>query len=124
MDPRKECLTHPHSNSECAAIEWNEQESEETLAMNEQQSRSRHLVDQEIIRAIDLFPTSDLTESTLMESRENSAKMLPQTDITQLFPVTFEERAVPSYFGGPDIRTAQAPVYPPTYISIGSLICS
>ncbi|MEK4358139.1 hypothetical protein NYE48_13880 [Paenibacillus sp. FSL M7-1455] len=92
--------------------------------MNEQQSRSRHLVDQEIIRAIDLFPTSDLTESTLMESRENSAKMLPQTDITQLFPVTFEERAVPSYFGGPDIHTAQAPVYPPTYISIGSLICS
>lgn len=75
-----------------------------TVTMNEQKSRSRHLVDQEIIRAIDLIPTSDLTDTALMESRENQAKMLPQVDITQLFPVTFEERSVPSYFGGPDIR--------------------
>ncbi|MET3544581.1 acetyl esterase/lipase [Paenibacillus favisporus] len=72
--------------------------------MNEQKSRSRHLVDPEIISALDLFPTSDLTGATLMESRENQAKMIPQTDVTQLFPVTWEERAVPSYFGGPDIR--------------------
>ncbi|WP_433620380.1 alpha/beta hydrolase [Paenibacillus cellulositrophicus] len=72
--------------------------------MNEQKSRSRHLVDPEIISVLDLFPTSDLTGATLMESRENQAKMIPQMDVTQLFPVTWEERAVPSYFGGPDIR--------------------
>jgi len=72
--------------------------------MNEQKSRSRHLVDPEIISALDLFPTSDLTGATLMESRENQAKMIPQMDVTQLFPVTWAERAVPSYFGGPDIR--------------------
>ncbi|WP_163875577.1 alpha/beta hydrolase [Paenibacillus favisporus] len=72
--------------------------------MNEQKSRSRHLVDPEIISVLDLFPTSDLTGATLMESRENQSKMIPQTDVTQLFPVTWEERAVPSYFGGPDIR--------------------
>nr|WP_282936169.1 alpha/beta hydrolase [Paenibacillus sp. RC67] len=80
------------------------QESEATITMSEQNSRSRHLIDLEIISAIDLFPTSDLTETTLMESRENQSKMLPQIDVTQMFPVTFEERAVPSYFGGPDIR--------------------
>ncbi|QWU13740.1 Acetyl esterase/lipase [Paenibacillus sophorae] len=72
--------------------------------MGEQKSRSRHLIDQEIISAIDLIPTSDLSETTLMESRKNQSKMLPQIDVTQMFPVTFEERVVPSYFGGPDIR--------------------
>lgn len=72
--------------------------------MNEQKSRSRHLVDPEIISALDLFPTSDLTGATLRESRESQAKMIPQIDVTQLFPVTWEEMAVPSYFGGPDIR--------------------
>lgn len=72
--------------------------------MSEKKNRSRHLVDQEIISVVDLFPTTDLSESMLMESRNNQAKMLPQIDVTQLFPVTFEEKTVPSYFGGPDIR--------------------
>jgi acetyl esterase/lipase len=72
--------------------------------MNEQTSRSRHLIDPEIIRAVDLFPTSDLTSSTLIESRKNQSLMLPQIDVTQMLPVTFEEKVVPSYFGGPDIR--------------------
>ncbi|MFD0678380.1 MULTISPECIES: alpha/beta hydrolase fold domain-containing protein [unclassified Paenibacillus] len=72
--------------------------------MSEQKNRSRHLIDPEIISAVDLFPTTDLSESLLMESRQNQSKMLPQIDVTQLFPVTFEENTVPSYFGGPDIR--------------------
>lgn len=72
--------------------------------MNETTSRSRHLIDPEIIRAIDLFPISDLTESTLAEARNSQAQMLPQTDVTQLFPVTFAEIMVPSGFGGPDVR--------------------
>ncbi|WP_025692100.1 alpha/beta hydrolase fold domain-containing protein [Paenibacillus zanthoxyli] len=72
--------------------------------MSEQKSRSRHLVDPEISSALDLFPTSDLTAASLMVSRENQAKMLPQIDVTPMFPVSFEEISVPSYFGGPDIR--------------------
>ncbi|NIL35017.1 alpha/beta hydrolase, partial [Bacillus thuringiensis] len=72
--------------------------------MAEQKSRSRHLIDPEIIRAVDLIPTNALTQSTLMESRKNQSQMMPQIDITQMFPVTFEEKVVPSYFGGPDIR--------------------
>ncbi|MCR8632186.1 hypothetical protein NV381_13320 [Paenibacillus sp. N5-1-1-5] len=72
--------------------------------MSEQKNRSRHLIDPEIISAVDLFPTTDLSESLLMESRQNQSKMLPKIDVTQLFPVTFEENIVPSYFGGPDIR--------------------
>ncbi|MBP1989533.1 hypothetical protein [Paenibacillus eucommiae] len=36
--------------------------------MSEQKNRSRHLIDPEIIRAVDLFPTTDLYESLLMES--------------------------------------------------------
>lgn len=55
------------------------QESEEIVTMGEQKSRSRHLIDQEIISAIDLIPTSDLSETTLMESRKNQSKMLPQS---------------------------------------------
>ncbi|PDY29936.1 alpha/beta hydrolase fold domain-containing protein [Bacillus thuringiensis] len=72
--------------------------------MAEKKSRSRHLIDPEIIRAVDLIPTNALTQSTLMESRKNQSQMMPQIDITQMFPVTFEEKVVPSYFGGPDIR--------------------
>lgn len=62
--------------------------------MSEQKSRSRHLIDQEIISAIDLIPTTDFCDTTLMESRINQSKMLPSIDVTQLFPATFEERAV------------------------------
>ncbi|MDQ0416433.1 acetyl esterase/lipase [Croceifilum oryzae] len=72
--------------------------------MSKQKSRSRHLVDPEISSALDLFPTSDLNAVSLMASRENQAKMLPQIDVTKLFPVSFEERTVPSYFGGPDLH--------------------
>ncbi|GGG53635.1 alpha/beta hydrolase [Paenibacillus radicis (ex Gao et al. 2016)] len=72
--------------------------------MSDQQSRSRHLIDPEIMSAVDLIPTTDLTYSKLIESRENQSKMMPQIDITEKFPVTFEEKAVPSYFGGPAIR--------------------
>ncbi|REK76872.1 alpha/beta hydrolase fold domain-containing protein [Paenibacillus paeoniae] len=72
--------------------------------MSEQKSRSRHLIDQEIISAIDLIPTSDLSADTLAESRENQSKTMHQMDVTELFSVTFEERTVPSYFGGPDIH--------------------
>ena len=72
--------------------------------MAEQKSRSRHLIDPEIIRAVDLIPTNALTQSTLMESRKNQSQMMPQIDITQMFPVTIEEKIVPSYFSGPDIR--------------------
>jgi hypothetical protein len=72
--------------------------------MSGQKNRSRHLIDPEIIRAVDLFPTTDLTESLLMESRQSQSKMMPQIDVTQLLPVTFEEKTIPSYFGGPDIR--------------------
>ncbi|GAA3400697.1 alpha/beta hydrolase [Paenibacillus hodogayensis] len=72
--------------------------------MSKQPSRSRHLIDPEVISAVDLFPTTDLSESVLMESRKKQSQMLPQIDITQMFPVTFEEKTVPSYFGGPDIR--------------------
>lgn len=74
------------------------------MNMSEQNSRSRHLIDPEIISAIDLIPTSDLTETTLIESRKSQSQMMPQIAVTQLFPVTFEEKSVPSYFGGPDIR--------------------
>ncbi|WP_312113148.1 alpha/beta hydrolase [Brevibacillus reuszeri] len=72
--------------------------------MSDQKSRSRHLIDLEIVSAIDLIPTSDLSETTFMESRENQEKMIPKIDVTEMFSVTFEERVVPSYFGGPDIR--------------------
>ncbi|MFF2479810.1 alpha/beta hydrolase [Paenibacillus sp. NPDC058071] len=72
--------------------------------MSEQNSRSRHLIDPEIISAVDLIPTTDLTLSKLMESRENQSKMIKPIDVTEKFPVTFEEKTVPSYFGGPDIR--------------------
>jgi acetyl esterase/lipase len=71
--------------------------------MSKQQSRSRHLVDPEVIGAIDMFPTTDLTHPVLIESRMNQAQM-PQIDVTEKFPVTFEERSVPSYFGGPEVR--------------------
>ncbi|MFC3745259.1 alpha/beta hydrolase [Paenibacillus sp. GCM10012306] len=72
--------------------------------MSEEQSRSRHLVDPEVVSALDMFPTTDLTQSVLMESRMKQAQMMPQIDVTQKFPVTFEERTVPSYFGGPEVR--------------------
>ncbi|WP_433921272.1 alpha/beta hydrolase fold domain-containing protein [Paenibacillus taichungensis] len=72
--------------------------------MNEPTSRSKHLIDQEIISAIDLIPTTDLSAATLLEARKSQTNMMQQIDVTQLFPVTFEERVVPSYFGGPDIR--------------------
>lgn len=92
--------------------------------MEEKTSRSRHLVDPEIVSAIDLIPTTNLTASTLMESRKNQAQMMRQLDVTQMFPVTLEEKAVPSYFGGPDIRIEIIkpiqPKYPimPLYYSI------
>ncbi|MBW4080618.1 alpha/beta hydrolase [Paenibacillus sp. S150] len=72
--------------------------------MGEPASRSRHLIDQEIIGVLDVIPTTDLTETALMESRKNQTQMMPQTDVTQIFPVVLEEQRVPSYFGGPDIR--------------------
>lgn len=72
--------------------------------MSEQKSRSRHLIDPEIRSAVDIIPTSDLSEASLRASRENQSNMLPQIDVTQMFPVTFEVKAVPSYFGDPDIR--------------------
>lgn len=72
--------------------------------MSDLTSRSRHLIDPEIISAVDLIPTTDLTQSLLMESRRNQTQMMPQIDVTQRFPVTFEERVVPSYFGGPEVR--------------------
>jgi len=68
------------------------------------ESRSRHLIDPEVDRALDIFPTTDLDEVALKEARLSQAQMLPQVDITELFPVTFEERAVASYFEGPDVR--------------------
>ncbi|MEK8130022.1 alpha/beta hydrolase [Paenibacillus filicis] len=72
--------------------------------MSEQTSRSRHLIDREILSVVDLIPTTDLTLPTLIESRKKQSQMLPQTDVTQMFPVTCEEKVVPSYFDGPDIR--------------------
>lgn len=72
--------------------------------MGEQKSRSRHLIDPEIISAVDLIPTTDLTESTLMEARKNQSQMMQQIDVTQMFPITLEKRVVPSYFSGPDIQ--------------------
>ncbi|MBE0343904.1 alpha/beta hydrolase, partial [Paenibacillus sp. 28ISP30-2] len=72
--------------------------------MGEQKSRSRHLIDPEIISAVDLIPTTDLTESTLMESRKNQSQMMQQIDVTQMYPITLEKKVVPSYFSGPDIR--------------------
>nr|WP_249930796.1 hypothetical protein [Paenibacillus polymyxa] len=59
--------------------------------MGEQKSRSRHLIDPEIISAVDLIPTTDLTKSTLMESRKNQSQMMQQLDVTQMFPVTLEK---------------------------------
>ncbi|GED69966.1 hypothetical protein BRE01_36680 [Brevibacillus reuszeri] len=72
------------------------QESEEMVTISDQKSRSRHLIDLEIVSAIDLIPTSNLSETMLMESRENQEKMIPKIDVTEMFPVTFEERVVPS----------------------------
>lgn len=60
--------------------------------MREQKSRSRHLIDPEIISAVDLIPTTDLTESTLMEARKNQSQMMQQIDVTQMFPITLEKR--------------------------------
>ncbi|UQZ36158.1 esterase [Paenibacillus sp. PK3_47] len=72
--------------------------------MTNPHSRSRHLIDPEIIQAIDLIPTADLNLASLMESRSKQAQMLPQADITELYPVTYEMKRIPSSFGGPDIR--------------------
>lgn len=66
-------------------------------------SRSRHLIDPEIIGAIDLIPTSDLDYASLIESRSQQAQMLPPIEVTQLYPVTFEVKRIPSTFGGPEI---------------------
>ncbi|WP_085523738.1 hypothetical protein [Tuberibacillus sp. Marseille-P3662] len=72
--------------------------------MNGKTSKSRHLIDPEISGVIDLIPTNDLTESMLKESRIQTLEMMQKRDVTHEFPVTLEERYVPSYFGGPDIR--------------------
>jgi len=72
--------------------------------MSERKARSRHLIDPEIIRAIEIFPTTDLTLTALLEARQGQAKMLQDIDITQLFPVTFEEKTIPSYFDHVDVR--------------------
>lgn len=72
--------------------------------MGEQKSRSRHLIDPEIISAVDLIPTTELTESTLMEARKNQSQMMQKIDVTQMFPITLEKKVVPSYFSGPDIQ--------------------
>jgi acetyl esterase/lipase len=72
--------------------------------MSEPQSRSRHLIDPEILSAVDLIPTSDLDPSSLKEARKNQALMQPPIDITQQFPVTLEEKSIPSAFGGPELR--------------------
>lgn len=47
--------------------------------MTNPHSRSRHLIDPEIIQAIDLIPTTDLDLASLMESRSKQLQMLPQT---------------------------------------------
>nr|WP_232795428.1 hypothetical protein [Paenibacillus sp. ICGEB2008] len=74
------------------------QESGETTTMGEQKSRSRHLIDPEIISAVDLIPTTDLTKSTLMEARKSQSQMMQPLDVTQMFPVTLEKKGCAKLF--------------------------
>ncbi|MBD2843652.1 alpha/beta hydrolase fold domain-containing protein [Paenibacillus sp. IB182496] len=83
--------------------------------MNKGPSKSRHLVDPEILSAVDQFPTVDLTDEILHSSRESHAKVLQQIDVTEDYPVSFEQLVVPSSFDGPDIRIEMIKPLRPKY---------
>ncbi|NUU64332.1 alpha/beta hydrolase fold domain-containing protein [Paenibacillus agri] len=72
--------------------------------MSKYNSRSIHLIDSEVSGSIASRRTEALSESALAESRSQQSQMMPDIDVTQMFPVTIEEKWVPSYFGEREVR--------------------